>query len=231
MYIFPRQFGLHNVFTSSVDIKTTAHKFQDYTVRDEEIAIFLQSGQNITASGLPKIPKRLRGMACDLVRQLQIRHRRCSYFELIRHYCPSILDRLRDKTQRNRASNSSSKPIPSQAIGISAAQRPPVVGKQFTQSQHRTQASRVFQIDPSIPIVDLATSTSQVSAFFQATISRIIPDAFWGEGEDLAHNKSLFAKKVHHFVMLRKFETMNLHDLSQGFKVFHISKGHCDVYT
>jgi telomerase reverse transcriptase len=32
MYMFPRQFGLHNVFTSQVDHTQTAQKFQDYTL-------------------------------------------------------------------------------------------------------------------------------------------------------------------------------------------------------
>ena len=35
-----------------------------------------------------KIPKRLRGGALGLVQQLQNRHERCSYGELLRYYCP-----------------------------------------------------------------------------------------------------------------------------------------------
>jgi hypothetical protein len=88
MYIFPRQFGLHNVFTSTVDKKQTAQKFQDYTLREEEI--FGRYGRSdgnlrtVTAS----LPKRLRGDAARLVERLQVRHGRCSYFELLQHYCP-----------------------------------------------------------------------------------------------------------------------------------------------
>jgi len=39
--MFPREFGLHNVFTSSVNTKETKEtklEFQDYTLREEEIA-------------------------------------------------------------------------------------------------------------------------------------------------------------------------------------------------
>lgn len=93
MYIFPRQFGLHNVFTSATDSRETVQPFKDYTMREDEIA---QSGRRPTPSRTrveskvsPKIPKRLRGKAVDLIQKLQNRNKRCSYVELLRHYCPS----------------------------------------------------------------------------------------------------------------------------------------------
>ncbi|KAJ6790258.1 hypothetical protein PWT90_09861 [Aphanocladium album] len=213
MYIFPRQFGLHNVFTSTVDTRTTVQKFQDYTVRDEEIARILRSDKKFLEHGAPHIPKRLRGTARNLVRRLQIRHRRCSYFELIRHYCPSILDNLREKNQQSKVPTSTSKGNLSQAVNAQSSST-----TRATQTQNRRQGSRVFQIDPSVAIVDLATPVAHVSAFLQAVLSKVVPDAFWGEGDDLTHNKTLLSKKVHHFVTLRRFETMNLHEISQGFK-------------
>ncbi|KAJ3493310.1 hypothetical protein NLG97_g4814 [Lecanicillium saksenae] len=216
MYIFPRQFGLHNVFTSTVDTRATVQKFQDYTVRDDEITRLLRSDKRFQQQGVPHIPKRLRGTARDLVRRLQIRHRRCSYFEMIRHYCPSVLDTLREKSRNTKAPSSTSKGNLDQQAGDG---RSGATAKRGTQTQNRTQGSRVFQIDPAVAIVELATPTAHVSAFLQAVLSKVVPDAFWGEGEDLPHNKELFCKKVHHFVTLRRFETMNLHELSQGFKV------------
>ncbi|KAI1918600.1 Telomerase reverse transcriptase, partial [Ophidiomyces ophidiicola] len=78
-YIFPRQFGLHNVFTSAVDPKTTVQPFKDYTLREDEIAA--QQNPN-------KLPKRLRGLPLRLVQKLQKRHQRCSYVELLKYYCP-----------------------------------------------------------------------------------------------------------------------------------------------
>ncbi|EGX91766.1 telomerase reverse transcriptase, putative [Cordyceps militaris CM01] len=214
MYVFPRQFGLHNVFTSTVDSKTTVQKLQDYTVRDDEIAQHMRSDKNFLTQGVPKIPKRLRGAARDLVRRLQILHRRCSYIALIRHYCASPLDPLRERTQKNNEPTSTSKTAPSQAAdGKSSKQATP------SQTQRRTQDSRVFQLDPSVPIVDLATPVSHVSVFLQAVLSKILPGAFLGEGDDLRHNQALLAKKAHHFVTLRRFESMSLHELSQGFKI------------
>lgn len=85
-YIFPRQFGLHNVFTSVTDNRQTVQPFKDYTMREDEIAQARRDGDS--ESQCLKIPKRLRGKAVDLVQKLQNRNRRCSYVELLRYYCP-----------------------------------------------------------------------------------------------------------------------------------------------
>ena len=95
-YIFPRQFGLHNVFTSSVDKQETVQPFKDYTLREHEI---LQHSQNATqlmyepsTSDLAKVrqhlPRRLRGAAVALVRKMQRLHSRCSYSQMMDYYCP-----------------------------------------------------------------------------------------------------------------------------------------------
>lgn len=86
MYMFPRQFGLHNVFTSKVDYTQTAQRLKDYTLREQEIS---EKFEPLEIGGrLPKLPKRLRGEARALVQQLQILHSRCSYAKLLHYYCP-----------------------------------------------------------------------------------------------------------------------------------------------
>lgn len=85
MYIFPRQFGLHNVFTSEVDTRETVQPFKDYTLREEEIDSKYPEKKAI------KIPKRLHGKPKDLVRTLQVLHSRCSYNNLLEYYCPVSL--------------------------------------------------------------------------------------------------------------------------------------------
>lgn len=87
MYIFPRQFGLHNVFTSTVDRQKTAQKFQDYTLREEEIAAKFPPTKSGDKPAI-RVPKRLRGKTMELVRKLQVLHSRCSYAELLHYYCP-----------------------------------------------------------------------------------------------------------------------------------------------
>lgn len=83
-YIFPRQFGLHNAFTSVADPKEAfRHPPKGYTLREEEIA-------KVTGSNRNKLPKRLRGDLVGLIQKLQKRHRRCAYVELLRHYCSEV---------------------------------------------------------------------------------------------------------------------------------------------
>lgn len=94
-YIFPRQFGLHNVFTSKVDRRETAMPFKDYTLRETEIHQSMsralngkiKNPQDVTRWKV-HVPKRLRNGTVDLVNKMRVLHDRCSYTELLRHYCP-----------------------------------------------------------------------------------------------------------------------------------------------
>jgi telomerase reverse transcriptase len=102
-YLFPRQFGLHNVFTSSVDKKDTAQSFMDYNNRDSEIARSLfdwkRKRQLVGEAELkpePPIPKRLRGQASHLAARMIKKHSRCSYAAFLQHYCPNPLDARAD---------------------------------------------------------------------------------------------------------------------------------------
>ena len=105
-YIFPRQFGLHNVFTSDVDAHETIQPFKDYTLREQEIiqaerrTLAHDNGKRaVVMNGQAHIPKRLRGPAMALVKKLQIRHSRCSYDKLLRYHCPIKVSRcLRERT-------------------------------------------------------------------------------------------------------------------------------------
>ncbi|KAL1844292.1 hypothetical protein VTJ49DRAFT_2349 [Mycothermus thermophilus] len=194
MYMFPRQFGLHNVFTSSVDRQKTAQKFQDYTLREEEIAAKFPAPKAGDKSAI-RIPKRLRGKTMQLIQKLQVLHSRCSYAEMLHHYCPPGVDDTRV---------------------IPASSRP------LTQPPKRKRKSRPtappsFNLQYS-SLTDLATPASSVSAFCQAVVSKVIPDEFWGKGEIRDHNKACFLKKVHHFIHLRRFESLCLHEVMQGMK-------------
>lgn len=92
-YIFPRQFGLHNAFTSKVDSRETVQPFKDYTLREQEIAhqqrlVALKKGNQPNHCARQRLPKRLRGTVVVLVKKFQRMHSKCSYNELLRHYCP-----------------------------------------------------------------------------------------------------------------------------------------------
>ncbi|RYP91931.1 hypothetical protein DL770_001991 [Monosporascus sp. CRB-9-2] len=63
MYMFPRQFGLHNVFTSKVDFKETSQRLKDYTLREDEITA--KFGQPHDPGFRIHLPRRLRGNAAQ----------------------------------------------------------------------------------------------------------------------------------------------------------------------
>jgi telomerase reverse transcriptase len=88
MYIFPRQFGLHNVFTSAVDSRETIQPLQDYTLREDEINRLFKSSEKKSGPFKPKLHKRLRGVAFSLIAKLQVSHARCAYKKLLDYYCP-----------------------------------------------------------------------------------------------------------------------------------------------
>ncbi|RGP76336.1 telomerase reverse transcriptase [Fusarium sporotrichioides] len=222
MYMFPRQFGLHNVFTSRVDPTKTSQKFHDYTSREEEIAPAFQAKPGDTASRKPKTPKRLRGDVERLVERLQILHSRCSYTELLRHYCPCVFDRL-SRGRKPRAKKilmSTRKPKPSKHL-LSRSTQKRASSQMYPEAG--TSGTQVQSLPKHDSLVELATPSSQVSSFCQAVLSRIVPDSFWG-GEDVGkHNKSTVMRNVDHFIRLRRFETMSLHEITQDLKIAEIS--------
>lgn len=75
------------------------------------------------------------------------------------------------------------------------------------------------QKDPISSIFDLATPPAKISAFCQAVLKKIIPNGFWGSGDVARHNESIFLGKIDHFILLRRFEGMSLHEVMQGIKV------------
>ncbi len=94
-YMFPRQYGLHNVFTSKTDQRETAMPFKDYTLREKEIhqSMCRELGDKVHDAGQVarwklRVPKRLRGEPVHLIEKLRILNQRCSYTEMLRHYCP-----------------------------------------------------------------------------------------------------------------------------------------------
>ena len=64
-----------------------------------------------------------------------------------------------------------------------------------------------------------ATPVAKVSAFCRAVLSKIIPRDFWGIGERQLHNEDVFLRNVDRFIGLGRFESLSLHEVSQGIKV------------
>lgn len=70
-------------------------------------------------------------------------------------------------------------------------------------------------------IVDLATPPAHVSPFCQAVIKNLLPNDFLGKDDVLEHNQNLLLHKVDHFIRLRRFESMSLHEVMQDMKVIY----------
>lgn len=207
-YIFPREFGLYNVFTSNNDPKDNAQPFKDYTMRDAEIAgrILPTGRQSGTSVAGPRIPKRLRRGVLTLVQKLQILHSRCSYNELLKHYCPSA----RPHDSRFGLNHETFPHDPVRDCGLPAS---------ISLRTTNAIAAQETTANAKQSITDLATPQACVSAFCQAVISKVVPDDFWGEAERGQDNKNLLLQKVDRFIKLRKFDPMSLHEVLQGMKV------------
>ena len=230
-YVFPRQFGLHNAFTSRVDPQETAQPFKDYTLREQEIIqrerrlrMRWPAVQNLETH----LPKRLRGKPSRLIQNLQRRNSRCSYSKLLEHYCPKVL--YNPDAQPMRLARRQPKPskrskhartkkalladdstLATASISRGAAPSRP--------SAADLDLLRPIENDQGHSFINLATPHAQVSAFCRFTLSKVIPDEFWGEGEARLQNKAMVMNSVDRFVRLRRFENFSFHALTQGVKV------------
>ncbi|KAI9683334.1 MAG: hypothetical protein M1829_005404 [Trizodia sp. TS-e1964] len=214
-YIFPRQFGLHNVFTSLVDKRETVQAFKDYTLREEGITAARvvkahnpQSKETSAVEIKTKIPKRLRGIVVELVTQLRKRHSRCSYSSLLRHYCHTPEFDGEPKTRR--------------AVGSSIAQG--VASVDLSTTTFNPPPNEEESVCPTKrPLIMSATPSAHVSAFCRGVIGNIIPDRFWGDGEAGAENRATMMKNIDLFVNLRRFESISLQEAVRGMKITPVS--------
>ncbi|KAF2842800.1 hypothetical protein M501DRAFT_28796 [Patellaria atrata CBS 101060] len=212
-YIFPRQFGLHNVFTSTVDFKESAHIFKDYTLREQEIAV-LQQRRDIkraekekTDMCQQKIPKRLRGMTVELVTKLRKLHQRCSYAAILQYYCPISVSSTRSANDI---------PLSFKALDKSRLASH-ALPKEVGNSTGNVATQYVNVEEPKY--TELACSVSEVSAFCRAVLLNIVPHGFWGDTETYRQNEAIISKYIDMFIRARKSESLSIHEIIQNFKV------------
>lgn len=238
-YIFPRQFGLHNVFTSEVNVRETVQPFKDYTLREEEINDQKLARRGTHAMLRPKIPKRLRGLPMELVQKLQKRSQNLPYTELLRHYCPATvshffpnpiaksIDWLQKETGPPRFppfSPETREEIVSQTFVTQVADSdqnlpfPKAGDRPLSTSQSSTVAQN-GKVSRKVCFLDYSTPCASVSAFCRATLRRLIPKSFFGEGDDRIVNERQLMYQIDRFVRLSRFESLSLHEVCKGFKV------------
>lgn len=73
--------------------------------------------------------------------------------------------------------------------------------------------------DSQKSITDHAIPSPKVSAFCRAVMLHLIPHEFWGSEDTQTHNRKIFHNNVDQFIRRRRFETLSLHEATQGLKV------------
>lgn len=74
----------------------------------------------------------------------------------------------------------------------------------------------------SVTLTDYATPASSVSAFCRAVLRKLIPPLFFGRGHHGSSNQQAIFKQVDRFIRMRRFESLNLHEVCQGIKITSI---------
>ncbi|KAK0567588.1 hypothetical protein OC844_000171 [Tilletia horrida] len=232
-YIFPRQHGLHNVFTSVVDRTQTTQAFPDYTMRDAEIR----------ARGRAKTPKRLmpiRGMLQTLLRRID----NFDFKRTLNRCCPSRLPR-RPMTQSERAEMAADlsevdpaniatqvqRTIEASQGAFASSQallQPPRTQLlpaasqrgQNSQSQATVKARLVTerQVKEKPRFYKYAISMGQVSHFVYVVLKSILPRGLLGS----QHNMNMVLRRASEFVSGRRYETLSLHEVLQGIRITDI---------
>lgn len=68
-------------------------------------------------------------------------------------------------------------------------------------------------------MTDYATPHVAVSAFCRGVLAKLIPNELYGCGVDGIKNRNIILRHVDTFVQMRRFESLSLHEVSQGLKV------------
>ena len=199
-YVFPRQFGLHNVFTSKVDPIETAQPLKDYTFREAEISALRGKAT--------KVPRRLRGGALRLIQKIQRNHKACAYSQLLRHYCPipSSFGPPKLDACQPESSPARSRSLISQIPASSGITN---LVSQFPTPKHDVETS----------FLPHSTRAECVSAFCRSILRHLLPATTFGTGLDGRHNLNMIMHHVDRFVHMRRFETMSLHEVIQHLQI------------
>ena len=167
--MFPRQFGLHSVFTHITDRRETTHAFKDYTDREGEIASSRKDRDE-------KVYRRLGMKVLPLIRKMQRLHQQCSYHALVHYYCSPTLDGLgKDGGEMSLESEKdTSKLLTQKEISVIASGTLVTASQQTSQDEniirHHTPHHKVLRLDN--------LTNGKVAAFVCAVIKKLFQSIF-----------------------------------------------------
>ncbi|KAG6908673.1 hypothetical protein DXG01_003687 [Tephrocybe rancida] len=200
-YVFPRQYGLDSPFLFSSS-KKDAFRTPEYLDREAEIK----------ALGPCKTPRRLKEII-PLLQSIIWRHSKCGYKPMRDKVCPMKLKNTEGKLLDTSVILEC---VSEQSILLS---QPPLnLGNSSIDSEGNsilpfglTQAERHAKSKPRF--ADLACSFVEVFRYVVLITKAVIPKAFWGNES----NFEVILKYVKEFIHCRRFETVTLHHVVQGF--------------
>lgn len=173
-YIWPREYGFHNVLTGKLNRLKTSERWQDYTNREEAI----------TKKGTIRMPKRLQ-TASRLISILLAKHDRLNYAKMLRNCCPSSLPSSRltlaerqeiavDLSDTGSQERGSASQVYTQPYNNTAA-------PSYAASQGRSSSRQPHK--PAFTKYKVATGS--VSRFAQAIFRQIMPIELLGSQHNL----------------------------------------------
>ncbi|KAJ5677257.1 uncharacterized protein N7477_002890 [Penicillium maclennaniae] len=251
-YIFPREFGLSNVFTISADSKNCFDMLSSHNCRENDIARddekrrqkrCQSSGdqlrEELGGNFSERVPKRLRGKALELVRRLRLNHARCSYGELLKYYCPHPVGpwKLDVATSPAKAAAKAGEPGSSldhslvtqlqakSPLPCRVAESPSsgLPPQDIPNNKREGEEEGHSRVkQPKLSLTDYATPASSVSAFCRAVLQKLIPHTFFGDGPHGISNRRIVLKHVDSLIKMRRYESLSLHQVCKGLKVTEI---------
>ncbi|BGP25246.1 Telomerase reverse transcriptase [Rhodotorula toruloides] len=198
-YIFPRQFGLHNAFTSPKP-RTSLEVLPDYLDRELEIKKL----------GSSKTPSRLKIVLPHLER-LALLSRRCNLRKVLDKRC---LSKVNHKSLSQDERSAVLELMGEMRTQVSRGEVSVDISHTSLVIPHgRTQANEQARSKPKL--AEFACSLHEVDLYVQEVVREVIPKAFWGSDQ----NFKLVQKHISSFLALRRHETTSLHALLQGMVV------------
>ncbi|KAF7316755.1 Telomerase reverse transcriptase [Mycena chlorophos] len=202
-YVFPRQFGLQSAFA----FESASSVLPDFGNMDRDGAI--------ASLGRCKTPKRLKEVVSMLEKAIW-RHGRCCYWQLRDLACPSQVrqmqkrgwktdDILEHLAHLNLQSSAPRSQMPYNADASYDTDGDTISAIGLTQA--RDHARRKPHL------AEMACSHDQVFRYAMLATKTVFPNAFWGSRANFLH----IMKKVKTFISCRRFETLSLHNIMQGF--------------
>lgn len=101
----------------------------------------------------------------------------------------------------------------------SSASQPLITQAQPPRRETDKESEQKAPPPPKYSLTDYATPASSVSAFCRAVLRKLVPLQFFGIGHQGLSNKQTIFNHVDRFIRMRRFESLNLHEVSQGLKI------------